>query len=288
MNKMKFKELIDLNVKKVREYEKEDAAIFRIMLDVTRLQSYELYAKLEDTVNYDIIERVEKMVDQYVNGIPVQHILGYETFFGRDFIVNEDVLIPRFETEELVENILYHIDDYFEAYDDIDVVDIGTGSGAIIVTLACEEPAINAYATDISQEALVVANDNAKKHDVKVTLYQGDMLQPIIDKNMKVDILVSNPPYIPQEQYVEPLVKDNEPHVALFGGNDGLNFYRQIFAGAQSILKDRALMAFEFGYDQKEALEKEVKHYFPNYEYEFLQDAAGKDRMLFIYKNIER
>ena len=120
-------------------------------------------------------------------------------FFSRDFIVNEDVLIPRYETEELVENILYKIDDYFEDYESIDLCDVGTGSGAIMISLALEESKLNVVATDISKEALEVARLNAQELGQILKFYQGDMLEPLIDREMKVDIFVSNPPYIPVE-----------------------------------------------------------------------------------------
>ena len=103
-----------------------------------------------------------------------------------------------------------------------------------------------------------------------------------------MDIFVSNPPYIPAHQEIESVVKDNEPHVALFGGDDGLYFYRKIFESVEAVLKDQAVLAFEMGYDQREAMEKEVKHYFPDYPYEFLKDMNGKNRMLFIYKNVKK
>ena len=221
-----------------------------------------------------------------MDGEPIQYIKGKETFFSRDFIVNEDVLIPRYETEELVENILYKIDDYFEDYESIDLCDVGTGSGAIAISLALEESKLNVVATDISKEALEVARLNAQELGANIEFYQGDMLEPLIDREMKVDIFVSNPPYIPVEQDIESVVKDNEPHVALFGGNDGLYFYRKIFSKVQSVIKDRALLAFEMGFDQRELMCQAVEHYFPNIPYEIIKDINGKDRMLFIYYHL--
>ena len=113
------------------------------------------------------------------------------------------------------------------------------------------------------------------------------MVQPLLDRGVKVDIFVSNPPYIPQNQDIESVVKDNEPHVALFGGSDGLYFYRQIFATVQPLLKERALLAFEMGFDQREIMEEAVEHYFPNTPYEIIKDINGKDRMLFIYYHLK-
>ena len=249
-------------------------------------EPHQLYLMMDEEVEDELYQAFQAGIKRYMDGEPIQYIKGKETFFSRDFIVNEDVLIPRYETEELVENILYKIDDYFEDYESIDLCDVGTGSGAIAISLALEESKLNVVATDISKEALEVARLNAQELGANIEFYQGDMLEPLIDREMKVDIFVSNPPYIPVEQDIESVVKDNEPHVALFGGNDGLYFYRKIFSKVQSVIKDRALLAFEMGFDQRELMCQAVEHYFPNIPYEIIKDINGKDRMLFIYYHL--
>lgn len=254
---------------------------------LSNIEPHQLYLMMDDVIDDELYNKFNNGLERYINGEPIQYIIGKESFFSRDFIVNDKVLIPRYETEELVENILYHIDDYFNDYSTIDLVDIGTGSGAIAITLALEENKAKVIATDISKEALEVAKANCKNLDANVEFLQGDMLKPLIENNIKVDILISNPPYIPINQEIESVVKDNEPNVALFGGNDGLYFYRLIFKDAKKVLKDRAILAFEMGYDQKEIMEQAVKHYFPDCTYKILKDINGKDRMLFIYYNIE-
>ena len=250
-------------------------------------EPHELYLMYDEEVDKDLEKQFLMGMEEYYNGRPIQYIKGVETFFGRDFKVNENVLIPRYETEELVENILYRIDDYFSGYKNITLCDVGTGSGAIAISLALEEPKLKVYATDISDLALTVAKENANNFKADVEFLVGDMLQPLIEKNLKVDIFVSNPPYIPQEQEIEAVVKDNEPHVALFGGNDGLYFYRKIFEGVNELLNERALLAFEMGFDQRELMEEALQKYFPNDPYEIIKDINGKDRMLFIYRNLK-
>lgn len=250
-------------------------------------EPHELYLMMDEEVDEELLKAFHEGMNRYMNGEPIQYIKGKETFFSRDFIVNENVLIPRYETEELVENILYRIDDYFEDYESISLCDVGTGSGAIAISLALEEQKLKVVATDISEEALVVAKENAKELGADVTFYQGDMLEPLIENKIKVDIFVSNPPYIPVNQNIESVVKDNEPHVALFGGNDGLYFYRKIFDRAYKVIKERAILAFEMGFDQRELMEEALEHYFPNVPYEIIKDINGKDRMLFIYYNIK-
>ena len=265
----------DVNVAKVLFYH------------LAKKEPHELYLMYDQEVDDTLKDQFLAGMEEYYNGRPVQYIKGVETFFGRDFKVNEDVLIPRYETEELVENILYRIDDYFADYQTITLCDVGTGSGAIATSLALEESRLKVYATDISVNAVNVAKENAKNLNADVEFMVGDMLEPLIDRNIKVDIFVSNPPYIPQEQEIEAIVKDNEPHVALFGGADGLYFYRKIFKGVRSLLNDRALLAFEMGFDQRELMEEALQKYFPDDCYEIIKDINGKDRMLFIYHNLK-
>lgn len=266
---------------------KNDRAALALLMKVLDLESYQLYESLDNEITDDKVVEFYSLLDEYLNDKPLQYILGYETFFGRDFIVNENVLIPRYETEELVENILYKIDDYFENEANISIVDIGCGSGAISISLDLEESKANVSASDISVDALKVAQENNERLNANVTFYHGDLLQPFIDNKMKFDILVSNPPYIPVEETIDNSVKENEPHVALFGGSDGLYFYRKILKDAKLILNDKALLAFEIGYDQAQSLAQEVEKYFENTPYEIVKDLNGKDRMLFIYYNLK-
>lgn len=269
------KEYKDVNVAKVLFYH------------LAKKEPHELYLMYDEEVAPELEAAFLAGMEEYYQGKPIQYIKGVETFFGRDFKVNEDVLIPRYETEELVENILYHIDDYFSDYQTIDLCDVGTGSGAIAISLALEEPRTNVYASDISDKAIAVAKENAANLNANVNFMVGDLLNPLLENKIKVDIFVSNPPYIPNNQEIEAMVKDNEPHVALFGGNDGLYFYRRIFKEVKPLLKDRALLAFEMGFDQRELMEEALATYFPNEPYQIIKDINGKDRMLFIYHNLK-
>lgn len=264
---------------------KEDSAVKLLLMHVTNKESYEIIADMNMAVEEGMAQQFEEAVKTYVEeNIPVQHIMGYETFFGHKFIVNEDVLIPRFETEELVANVLSTYDDVFDGQA-VKLVDVGTGSGAIGVTLAVEEPNMTVTVTELSEEALEVAKQNAKNLGANVTFYQGDMLQPLIERGLKFDILVSNPPYIPLSEDVDPLVKDNEPHLALFGGEDGLKFYRQILKDAHKVVNEKNIIAFEHAYNHREGMAELVKQHFPNAKFETLKDLNGKDRMTIIINN---
>lgn len=283
---MILRELIRQSEAMLDEKDKDCNVAKVLFYHLAHKEPHQLYLMMDEEVDEELLKQFQDGMQRYMNGEPIQYINGKENFFSRDFIVNENVLIPRYETEELVENILYKIDDYFDDYSSIDLCDVGTGSGAIAITLALEEPKLNVVATDISEEALEVAKANASELDAQVTFYQGDMLEPLIDRQQKFDIFVSNPPYIPQDQEIESVVKDNEPHVALFGGNDGLYFYRKIFKDVRHVLKDRALLAFEMGFDQRELMSQTVEQYFPGIPYEIIKDINGKDRMLFIYYHL--
>lgn len=278
---MTFQKFISIKENEALSCGKEDSAVILLLEHITGFETNELYLKMNDEINDDIIDEFNKIFQKYLkNNEPIQYLIGFSCFYGRDFIVNENVLIPRFETEELVENILYRYDDYFKGKV-IDVCDLATGSGNIAITLAKEEPNMRVVATDISKEALEVAKQNNKRFDANVKFFEGDMLSPLGD--MKFDIFVSNPPYIPDDEEVDSLVKDNEPNIALFGGNDGMKFYRIILSGVKKHLKKRAIIAFEHGYDKKNEMEKLIKEFFPKASYECIKDLEGKDRMTFIY-----
>lgn len=267
-------------------YGEQSALLY--MLELTNKEAHNLYMEFEEKMQPELEEVYEAGIQRLLTGVPLGHVLGFEWFYGYRFTVNEDVLIPRPETEELVANILAAYDEHFSSQNNVTAVDIGTGSGAIAISLKKEEPNLHMMATDISEQAVAVAKKNADNHAAIVNFMVGDMLQPLIERDLKVDILISNPPYIPREEEMEHSVVDYEPHVALFGGEDGLKFYRIIFENASKVLKERAMMAFEMGYNQKEALSAEARKYFPDARIEVLKDMSGKNRMLFVYLNMER
>ena len=278
---MKYQELIQEAEELALKYEKEESAIIMLIEFVANLSPTELYTHMHTEVPQEIYDQFYNLYNKYLKeNEPVQYLVGYSCFYGYNFIVNPDVLIPRYETEELVENILYRYDSHFKGQK-IDVCDIATGSGCIGITLALEEPNMRVVATDISKEALCVARKNNEVLGANVEFLEGDMLNPVLGR--KFDIFVSNPPYIPEDEEVMPLVKENEPNLALFGGKDGMKFYRIILQNVHSILKERAMLCFEHGYDKKEAMIELAKEYFPEAKVEVLKDLEGKDRMTFIY-----
>ena len=283
---MTYKKKMDEASKLALDNNKEESAVLFLMEEVSGYQTGELYFHQNDKMPNNQIDKFDELVKKYIfDNQPVQYLTGKAYFYGYEFNVNSDVLIPRPETEELVENILKIYDRTFKRGTKVDVVDIGTGSGAIAITLSLEEQSMNVLATDISDTALKVANINNDKLGGHVTFLQGDMLEPVMDK--KFDILVSNPPYIPEEEYVDPLVKDNEPNVALFGGNDGLKFYRIILNNSVKIMKDKFVMGFEHGYNTSKAIEDLAKQLYPDAIVFTKKDMQGRDRMTFVIRGFE-
>ena len=277
-----YRKLLNHNMHLARKLKKEEEAIKLLVLELSNLSGAEFLSEIDKVQSKEHIEFLQSKIDEYLyKNHPVQHIVGYSYFYGYKMKVNKDVLIPRFETEELVGYILSYYDEIFKTKK-IKVVDIGTGSGNIAIALAKEEPNMEVSASDISPEAMEVAKENAKNNDAKVNFVVGDMLEPFIKSGEKFDILVSNPPYIPDTEFVEDIVKDNEPHLALFGGSDGMKFYDMILKDADKILNYPALIAFEHSYNKKEQMINLAKKYFSDSQVEVIKDMQGKDRMTFI------
>ena len=192
-------------------------------------------------------------------GIPVQYIVGDVDFYKYNFIVNQNVLIPRFETEELVDNTIRYIKANFSG--EVKIIDVGCGSGAIGITLAKELENAKVTCLDISDAALDVTRENAKRLNVSINVLKGDMLDYVNDK---YDVVISNPPYIATDEEIEDIVKNNEPHLALYSGKDGMDSYRQI------------------GCTQKEAVTAIIKKSLPDAVVTCTKDLSGRDRMIFV------
>lgn len=219
----------------------------------------------------DAIKRLE-------NGEPLQYIVGNQDFYGYILNVDKRVLIPRRETEELVEEVIKRSNNFTE----LKIVDIGTGSGAIAIALS-KELKTKVIATDISNDAIEVAKENIKKNNADIKLLQGDMLEPLIKNNIKVNILVSNPPYIKENENIEKIVYDNEPHLALFAKEEGIEFYKKILKNCSKVLEDKFLIAFEIGETQGNVVRELAHNYLKNIKVEIKKDLSEKERMVFVY-----
>ena len=229
-------------------------------------------------------QEVTKEEEVFVKGIfqqlaahkPAQYIIGQADFYGMQLKVDERVLIPRPETEELVELILTE-----NPETNLSVLDIGTGSGAIALALAKNRPAWSVTAVDISQDALDVANENAKNQNLQIFLKKSDCFTEISEK---YDIIVSNPPYISREDESEVglNVLYSEPHLALFADEDGLAIYRRIAEDAKDYLKDGGKIYLEIGYKQGQSVPELFRKHLPEKRVRTLKDQFGQDRMVVV------
>ncbi|WAM38854.1 peptide chain release factor N(5)-glutamine methyltransferase [Leuconostoc pseudomesenteroides] len=223
-----------------------------------------------------------KWVSELVKNRPPQYILGHAPFFGREFLVDERVLIPRPETEELVDWILK---DAGSGVQPVSVLDIGTGSGAIIETLMLENQRVRGFATDISDEALTVAQANAQRFELSFLHFAKSDVYSQLD-GLVFDIIVSNPPYIAtQDKHeMDASVLKFEPHNALFAEHDGLDIYERIAAGLDEHLTAHGRAYFEIGYQQGAAVVDMMQAALPNAKITLRQDFAGLDRMIRVEK----
>ncbi|MDL9993642.1 peptide chain release factor N(5)-glutamine methyltransferase [Bacillus stercoris] len=266
----------------------ENAAELLLLYD-TGMERSRLLASLQEPIGEDELYRFTRHVEMHKEGVPVQYIIGKEFFYGREFMVNDDVLIPRPETEEVVLHLLEKYRNVFSEEDRLEVVDVGTGSGAIAVTLALENQSFSVSAVDISKEALQVASANAEKLGANVRFYQGDLLEPFIKAGKKADIIVSNPPYISEEEMADlsEIVRFHEPLHALTDGGDGLKFYKRFMEDIPLVMKEKVFVVFEIGWKQGAAVKDLILKAFKEAEVEVLKDINGKDRTIcaLIHKN---
>jgi len=284
-----YKEALLINEQYAIDNYKEDTGIKILLLHFSNMSSAELLLHMDEEMPQDVYEALLYGVDRYViKNIPVQHITGSEYFFGYQFKVNNDVLIPRFETEELVANVLLQYDDVF-ANRVVEVVDIGTGSGCISLSIANNSEA-NVFATDISDKALIVAKKNAKYNSLKVNFLIHDILKNSLllfdKKQVLFDYIISNPPYIRKKeaQMMQKNVLDFEPHIALFvEDDDALIFYEAIADFAKISLKNNGKIYLEINeYIADRTAEIFDKHFFSDVKIK--NDIFDKKRFLVVTK----
>lgn len=222
-------------------------------------------------------DKLEDGIKRLNNGDPVQYIVGNVDFYGYKINVNKNVLIPRFETEELVFKTINLIKKNLNK--NIKVLDIGTGSGCISIALKKEIPGLDITAVDISEDALVVAKNNALENNCEINFIKSDLFNNIDDK---YDLIISNPPYISYDEQIMDIVKKNEPHLALYAKNNGLYFYEEIIKNSSNYLNDKNIIAFEIGYLQANEIKKMAHKYYPNSNIIIEKDMQEKDRFVFI------
>lgn len=253
-----------------------------LLAHITGLDTLELLLHLDDVVEEKRCQDYYKLIEARLNNYPIQYIIGSVSFLGVNIKVNESVLIPRPETEELVYKSTEYIRKFFNDKKDLKIVDLGTGSGCIAIALKKNFPNAEVDAVDISLDALRVARENALSNDVDINFYNGNMLDGL---NKKYDVIISNPPYIEDASEVEEIVLNNEPHSALFAPNKGFYYYDEILKNAKKYLNDKSMIIFEIGYQQGQWIKKINEKFFPQNLFILEKDMAEKDRFVFIYND---
>ncbi len=246
-----------LNKHHIQQAELEAEVMIRALYQWERSQ---FFLHLHEDIVIEKNVQLTNWIERRINHEPLQYIIGYQDFYGRTFHVNPNVLIPRPETEQLVESVLQEADILF-GNQSITAIDVGTGSGAIAITVALERKAWKVHTVDISDKAVEVATVNAERLKADVIFHQGNLLQPFIDKHIKGHLIISNPPYIPTQDISGLMqeVRDYEPILALDGGEDGLDFYRRIIYQKKEVLHKPGLIAFEIGINQSEQIKNVFK-----------------------------
>lgn len=276
---MKIKEILKFGIEELQKSNIENYNIKAKMILAHVLNKEKEYLLIHDE---EIVS--EELYNDFINKIqrlkmnePIQYILNNQEFMGIQFFVNENVLIPQPDTENLVEEVLNIINSKNECV----ILDLCTGSGAIAVSLSkyIANKKIEIYASDISEEALVVANKNAINNGANIKFIKSNLFEDM-DEEVKFDIIVSNPPYI-ETRTIDKLSEEvrKEPILALDGGEDGLKFYKKIIKEAKKYLNKDGILAFEIGYNQKVAVEELLKeNYYRNIYSK--KDLAGNDRIV--------
>lgn len=275
---MKIRKLLEIGLdklKKVTDNSRREVEL--LILENTDLTKMDLILDLDKEISKDKYNEILEKINLREKGIPLQYIIGNQEFMGLPFKVNKNVLIPRQDTEILIEKVI----ELSSKKDDLKILEIGVGSGAISVSLAKFLKGSSILAVDISSYALEVAKKNA---EINKVINQIEFLKSNLFENIEIgekfDIVVSNPPYIPTKDIddLQVEVKRHEPMLALDGGEDGLDFYKEITNNVNDYLKKDGLLVYEIGFDQGKDLKKIMSDKF--YEIKIWKDLQGLDRVV--------
>ena len=267
--------------------EREAEILLSYSLEMSRS---EIYLNSDRVLKAIEKTQLEKKIKKRIEKIPLQYITKHQEFMGMDFLVEKGVLIPRPETEILVEEVIKKLKNY-KCSNRLEVADLGTGTGIIAVSIAKFIEDIIIYATDISKMSLQTALKNAQKHACKgkIIFLQGDLFEPFIGRIKKnsLDGIISNPPYIDSYDFklLPPEIKDNEPKIALSGGIDGLDYYRKIIRKSPQYLKKNGFIALEVGLNQSKIVKELIireNNFYQNIE--IIKDYLGIERVVIAHR----
>ena len=278
---MKIKDIINYGVAMIKNTESPSLETQMMIAKVIEKDRLYIMLNLEEDIDESKVEIIKTMIDKRKNSYPLQYILGEREFWGMDFKVSEGVLIPRQDTEILVEETLKKLKDN-KHKSNLKGFEIGVGSGIISITLLKEIETLTMIGVDINDKAIELTKANALKHEVsdRLCILNSNLFEKI-NKENQFDFIISNPPYI-ETKVIDSLqedIKQHEPKLALDGGEDGLDFYRAIIEQSKSYISPEGFIAFEIGYNQAEAVKKIfVENGYPNVT--IAKDLAGFDRVV--------
>ena len=271
---MTYREAVEFGTKCLTDAGVPDAALdaWYLLQMVCKIERSYYYVHGEEDITQDAQKEYEIAVQKRAEHIPLQHIIGEQEFMGLRFKVNSNVLIPRQDTETLVEQVLKIVKPGMK------VLDLCTGSGCVLISVLKNAPELTGMGSDISKTALLVAKENAKLHEVDADWIRSDLFDNITET---FDVIMANPPYIPTGEILSlmPEVRDFEPENALDGGADGLDFYRKIAGQVKDYLNPGGYVYMEIGYDQGEAV-SELMRNAGFTEVEVIKDLARNDRVV--------
>jgi release factor glutamine methyltransferase len=257
-----------------------------LLCSILNLSRVDLYLNKDQVLNERDKRKFDEFSKERASGKPLQYITGTTEFLDLEFKVDPRAMIPRPETEILTQSVIEHFKKIKEESHPLKIIDLGTGSGVIAITLAVNLKESLIYATDISEDALKLASDNATKHKVeeRIEFILGDLFKPLESKNIQnsVDCIVSNPPYVKDDdsESLSKEIIDFEPEVALFSGDDGLNFHKRILKESLKYLRKDGLLALEAGWEDGDRLADLVRSEGFFHEIEIIKDLAGIKRIV--------
>lgn len=278
-----YRELIANAKKKIDLVELEHRAIYEFLMDILSCDRAKLIMIEEDEVSEEVLDKFSEMLADYIFDYkPIEYILGYTYFCGNKIYVDENTLIPRNETEEVVEEAIKVINEHkFNK-----VLDLASGSGAIAISVKNVLPHIDVKGSDISRGALTIAKRNANSVGVKVDFIESDVLEYFITNNEKFDMIISNPPYVSLDYVLPNKIIEHEPKLALYAKDNGLFYYKKIMEDANKVLNPKGVIVFEIGYDQGQAIQNLAKEVLKDYSIEVKKDISNNDRIVVIKFNV--
>ena len=268
------------SLKSLKNPDAEEINVRILLSEINHLKTMSDFYLRKDEEIQDL-PRYQGFFKRYLDGEPVQYILGKTTFLSLEILVDKRVLIPRQESEEVADFAIKKSHEIF-GNKKISILDVCCGSGAMGIALTKHLNVEHSYFSDISKDAIDVCSSNLKANNVLGQTFVGDALSSIQNAGIKVDLLISNPPYILEKEPVDESVLKYEPHLALFS-DDKFSVYEKIISNLNSVKRGGLLAVFEIGINSKKPLEDMIEKYHPLCEYGFIKDINGKERILYIY-----